>query len=304
MIFDKLFCVNYPSGSFGHFTHLILASAGTEFHKVDVEHKFNNQINSGSSHFIHSEVRKLCCNEYCPEDYSVYATTDLINDYKRLTDNGKYTSVIVDPGINDDSINFSSFFPGAPIIRIYYDDFSWPLSLYVFYARCMSEVTYRETHISNFIIPEEDIWGTNEDWVHREKYFLMLKEHKFRHMWKPLLGAININVDCYTNYDKLFHSFSKSLSIENFEDLYNKFFQSNKHHLEWYIQSRLVLEAIKEHRNIDLSILSKNLYAQATINYYIYLLYGFDVPAWDCRDWFTSTEDIFKLLRKHNIDNV
>jgi len=45
------------------------------------------------------------------------------------------------------------------------------------------------------------------------------------------------------------------------------------------------------------------LFSQATINYYIQILYNFEIPAWDYRDWFSSTDQIFSMLDLHNISH-
>jgi len=295
MTFDKLYAIQYPAGSFGHFTHLIISNFGNNFVKSDDVVNFKNKKESGSSHFTSSMIKKY----YCIDEYKDYVSADLVSDYTRLTKNNQFVTVIIDSGIADDSIEFLQFFPGAKHIRITYDDYSWPFSAKAFYTRCMAEVLHKKTSISQFIEPDADRWNSNDPWEQREKYFLFLKEHPFREYWRDLNNCTNINVDKYLSYNELATALSFSC-IGDFEEVYDQFFKANKTHIEWYLECRRVLEALKNKENISLSNIN-DLFSQATINYYIYIIYNFEVPAWDYRDWFVNTTDIFDLLEKNNI---
>jgi hypothetical protein len=297
MIYDKLVTVQYPSGSFGHFTHLILSNYGKDFNSVDSDDKFANDFKSGSSHFTTSTIEKY----YDKEKYAVYAATSLEQDYRRITKNGKSATVIVDSGITDDTNNYMAIFPGATYVRVCYDDYSWPFSAKSFYTRCMSEVLEHETSIGQFIQPDAGAWDNTEPWAVREKYFLYLKEHQFRHDWQPVDGVINIDVRDYMSYDTLYPALSKVGPLDDFKILYDKFYVNNAVHISWYVRCVDVFNSIKNHENIDLVDLQNDLFSQATINYFIQIHYGFEIPAYDYRDWFKSTGEIFDMFKLHSI---
>jgi len=299
MNFDKLYTIQYPSGSFGHFTNLILSTYGENFTKQKVELKFKNKMNSGSSHFISSQIQKY----YDVDRYKEYAATALTDDYIALTKNGNYTTVIIDSGIADDSDTFKQFFPNANCIKICYTDYSWPFSAKSFYTRCMSEVLLEETKIDDFINPDKDKWISAEPWEKREKYFLFLRDHEFRQMWNLSSSPLTVDVNAYLSYETLYNSLSNIVKLSNFHELYDKFYKNNSIHIDWYLRCREILSAIQNNQCIDLTDISDDLFSQATINYYIQILYNFEIPAWDYRDWFSSTDQIFSMLDLHNISH-
>lgn len=292
MTFDKLYCIQYPSGSFGHFIYLVLSYAGKGFASIDVEVQFNTAIKSGSSHFITSQIQKY----YDTSSYEEYAKNRLIQDYTKVTGSGNLTGVIIDSGVNNDSLEFMNYFPGAPLVRVCYDDYSWPLAIRSFFGRCMSEVLAKETHILDFIKVDPDRWQSSERWEQREKCFLLLKDNELRKLWKPVNNALNIDITSILDYQSLYNHLSSILSINEFKSLHDKFYESNLHHFEWFTYCTRVLDALKTGKVIDLSMFSEDLYSQATINYYIYLVFSFEVPAWDYREWFKSTGEIFQMI--------
>jgi hypothetical protein len=299
MKFDKLYTIQYPSGSFGHFTHLLLSNYGDNFTKQETELKFKNKMNSGSSHFVSSQIKKY----YSADLYKDYAKKNLIDDYIELTKNGNYTTVIIDSGITDDSEEFKQFFPGANCIKICYTDYSWPFSAKAFYTRCMSEVLLEKTKIDDFIKPEKNKWQSSESWELREKYFLFLRDHEFRRRWNLSAAPMTVDVDAYFDYNSLYKSFSNIVKMNNFNELYDKFYENNLIHIDWYIRCREILSAIQNNQHIDLTDITDDLFSQATINYYIQILYNFEIPAWDYRDWFSSTDQIFSMFDLHNISH-
>lgn len=292
MSYDKLYAIQYPSGSFGHFTHLILSNFGENFVREEKQPVFAK--NGGNSHFTSSKIRKF----YRVETYKKYAETKLYENYITITDDKFFTTVLIDSGIGSDTDEFLKYFPGCKYVRIVYDDFSWPLSAKAFYTRCMSHVHNKNMNIEDFIKPEMDLWDSNDDWVVREKYFLFLKDHEFRHKWRPNKTAINIPVTSYLEYSKLKMSIPNT---SNFHDLYNSFYSSNKEHFIWFASCVDILNALKLNEEVDLSHIT-DLFSQATINYYVHLLFDFEIPAWDFKNWFSNTKEILDLVggRKYN----
>jgi hypothetical protein len=298
MIYDKLVSIQYPSGSFGHFTHFVLSNFGKNYVTSSEQVSFESQLGCGNSHFTTSKIEKY----YVYDDYKEYASTQLPLDYQKITANNKFTTAIIDSGITDDSTAFLDFMPGCKYIRICYDDISWPLSANAFYARVWSEVIGKITTATGEITGDMTGWEGTELWEQREKYFLFLRDHHFRKSWQAnSMSDLNLNVMTFLSYDALHSELSKITELENFESLYDEFRRSNAAHINWYLTCLDVRNAILQKSRISLAHLRDDLLCQATINYFIQVDYNFEIPAYDYRDWFASTDEIFEMFDKHDV---
>ena len=153
-----IYCVWYPSGGFGHFINGILNSYGQNF--VRPKNKFEFSEN-GNSHQLDQVAPKYF------QDQNYY-TFDF--------DQSKNYSVLIDNGINNESKNFLNFFPDAKVIKICYSNITWPII-----AHTMIVKAQRKNLTSELPIVE---WDSTEMWAQREKYFLFLRDHPLRYMWK------------------------------------------------------------------------------------------------------------------------
>jgi hypothetical protein len=274
-----IYCIWYPAGGFGHFVNAVLTLHGKNFVRPCVEHyEFDNV---GTSHNLPTVAPKYYCN---PKTY----------DYQ--FDNNKSYSVLIDNGNHDESTQFCNFFPTSKIIKICYTDASWPI-----FAKTTIVKTINNSVGFESLINIGSDWSTDADWATREKYFLYLKDHYFRHKWKPELWCMNLLIDdllTYTGFKNKINTFG--IDTTDFENLWTSWYNSNRPYLEPVITAQNILKAVEKNQSVDISNIT-DLWTQAILYFNIWVKYQVEVPHNDYSNWFTSTDKIATMLNNHGV---
>lgn len=267
-------CIWYPSGGFGHFLNAVLTLHGKNFPGSSSDLTFSA---TGDSHAFPLALPKYLKN---PKTYTL-PDLDPSLDYP----------VLIDNGINDESIRYRHFFPGASIIKICYDDYTWPIVSRTMIEKAMAQ------DFSTQVSVDPANWPSSESWTIREKYFLFLRDHPLRHSWKPDKACYNLQIGCLVNYDLLLEFLSSFGTKDTFRPEWQQCMNANQIYIGPIQQAQWIMDNLSN--SIDLLV--EDVWTQAVVNYYIWLRYQFEVPANDYAAWFTNTKQIAKMLEDHGI---
>jgi hypothetical protein len=271
-----IYCVWYPSGGYGHFINAILSLHGDNFVRPANNLKFS--IN-GNSHALDLPVPKYLHN---PENYFFKFDTD------------KNYSVLIDNGINDESEQFQKIFTDAKIIKICYNDYSWPII-----ARTMIEKAMNidlESHVNIDL----DKWNTTEDWALREKYFLFLRDHPLRYAWKIQPTVLNFNLEYLLDYSLIKQTIQNfGIKLGNFKLLWNNWKKHNKKYIDPVMQATQIMQSLESRQFINFN--HSDVWTQSVVYYFIYIKYHFEIPHNDYSKYFTNTKDIANMLNTHGV---
>jgi hypothetical protein len=287
----KIISIQYPSGGFGHTIHAILSMFGNNFSGEIVNYKFGI---GGDSHRYPQLLPKM----HNVADYKI----ELFQQALEKIDDNKNTTVLIDSGITDDTLDFKKLIVPDVAIRICYDDWSWALLAKLFYTRCMSAVDHKNYTVFDFVKPDDSNWSVDysKDWAKREKFFLYLRDHHFRHAWRPANTCVTLPVDKILNYRVLHNTLNQWFNVVEFEDFYTDWYVNNEKHFNFYFDCLDIINCVESKQSMDLTGVDE-LFDQAVVYYYIWLKYNFEVPHNDCSNWFTTTDDIVKMLTKHGV---
>lgn len=271
-----IWCVWYPSGGFGHFVNAIISLRGRGFTRPQ---KSNLVFSTtGDSHALDLSAPK-------------YFHDPMHYDFDFVPD--QHYSVLIDNGITNTSDRFMQVFPGAKIIRMCYSDRSWPVVAMTMITKSMNRTFYEHLNTKE--------WKTTEAWAQREKYFLFLRDHDFRSWWRPDCRCTNIDVADLLEYECLrSHLATSTIELDDFRDLWLDWNQNNLKYFLPIQHAHNIVQAVKHLEDQDLTYIT-DLWVQAVVYYYIWLEYQFEVPHNDYSNWFTSTRDIAKMLKKHGV---
>lgn len=266
-----IYCIWYPSGGFGHFINAVLTLHGDNFVRPTKTIKFSE---TGDLHDLDLVLPKYYHN--C--------------EYKlEYTDPSKNYCVLVDNGINNNSTKFKNLFIGSKIIKICYNDRSWPIIAKTLIVKAMHSNLNSE-------LPLGSNWPSTENWAVREKYFLYLRDHPFRYMWQPSHDCDVLYMDSLFNYTVLMDSLSVlGIDCDNFETLHQTMLDANLSYFSSVFYADKIIKAIETNQHIDISDIT-DLWDQAVVNYFIQIKFGIEIPANTHADWFTNTQEINKLL--------
>jgi hypothetical protein len=273
-----IYCIWYPSGGFGHFINGILSLHGKDFLRpAGLNLTFSNNGNAHALDLI------------APKYYH-----DPVN-YVFEFDNQFNYSVLIDNGINNQSDLFKSVFPTACVIKICYTDQTWPIIARTMIDKAMDSSIIKELPI------DADCWPTSEPWAVREKYFLFLRDHQLRHAWKPDQIDQELLIDDMLEYSQLFKKLCNfKIVLSDFHTLWNTWINANKKYHAPIFNAKLIINAVKNNINFSIDYIN-DVWEQAVIYYYIWIVYNFEVPHNDHADWFTNTKDIAIMLNKHGV---
>jgi hypothetical protein len=268
-----IYCVWYPSGGFGHFLNGVLTMHGDNFVRPNANTiKFSED---GNSHALELVAPKYRSN---PDTYDFNFETS------------KNYSVLIDNGINDESTKFLKFFPGSKVIKICYNDDTWPVVAKTMFDKAMRSSIQKELPV------DIDAWETNADWAVREKYFLFLRDNSLRHAWRDTPVHTCLPVSSIIDYKLLNQHIEQYIcKINNFESLHSSWYQVNQQYIQPINYAKDVIAAIESTLDISLTHIT-DLWSQAVVNYYIWTNYQVEVPANDFADWFRDTREIKKIL--------
>lgn len=273
---NKVCCIWYPAGGFGHFINSILTIYGQGFVRPsNTEFSFSS---TGDSHSL-----ELVALKY----YNDPA------DYKFSFDRPEIYSVLIDNGNNNETKRFLNYFDNPQVIKVCYTNHSWPII-----ARTMIEKGMR-VEFDQEVNVDSDSWPTTEDWALREKYFLFLRDNHLRSAWKTDIDCNNLLIDNMLDYAR----FKKQLAnfgivTEPFEPIWATWKQVNKKYIDPCEVAQCILDNIDKDESLTHIT---DIWTQAVVYYYIWLEYRFEVPHNDYSNWFTNTKDISIMLNKHGV---
>jgi hypothetical protein len=266
-----IYCVWYPSGGFGHFVNAVLTLHGQNFVRPKKSLIFSA---AGDSHNLDLVVPKYFKNSW----------TNTID-----FDESKNYSVLIDNGIDDESTQFKSKLSNATTIKICYLDHSWPVVAHAMIEKAMC---------SNIEIqlPTNDNWSSKEPWAKREKYFLFLRNHVFRHAWRPDNESLSIEVsNIYLDYHIFFEKINCIVKTEHFTDTWFNWRKANSRYIDPVITAASILSCVESKISKDLTHID-DLWTQSVIYYYIWLKYKIEVPHNNFADFFKNTDQILELV--------
>jgi hypothetical protein len=265
-----IYCVWYPSGGFGHFVNAILSLHGDGFARPDNSVTFST---NGDAHSLNLVVPKYFHDQPYPEI---------------VLDSGTNYSVLIDNGINNRGKKFLNIFGNSKVIKLYYDDLSWPVVAKTSIIKASQSSLEQELTV-------DSNWPSTDPWAIREKYSLYLKEHTLRSAWTPDPDCYNLNVSTLLSYQKLKDFINSIVNVSEFESLYNNWWLSNCEYFSPIVEAVDIINAISLRQNLDLNHIT-NIWDQAVINYLISIKLGIDVPVNGYPNWFQDTNQISKLL--------
>jgi hypothetical protein len=268
-----IYCVWYPSGGFGHFINAILSLHGKNFARPNNKIKFSQ---TGDLHALELPAPKYQAD---PQNYNF-----------EFDQNLNY-SVLIDNGINNEGERFKTIFPTAHVIKLCYNDVSWPIVAKTMIDKAM------KSNVDEQLVVDYDKWNVIEPWSVREKYFLFLRDHTLRKAWQPSVGVTNVLVNDLLNYSQLHNQLSTSgAELSNFESLHLACQEANKHYIDPVKNSQLVIESIKNNVNVNLDHIS-SIWDQAVLYYFLWINFGQEVPHNDYANFFSDTATIKKCLK-------
>lgn len=263
-----IYCVWYPSGGFGHFVNAVLTIYGDNFVRPQKSLSFSK---NGNSHDLDLVVPK----------YSHEQWTSGI----KLRDDKNYC-VLIDNGINDETTKFQSAFCDATVIKLCYHDPHWPVV-----ARTMIDKAMKSSIKDQLPL---DRWHSDEPWAHREKYFLFLRDHALRFAWKS--GSEHcISIGDMLDYDRFYQALNLVTPVVPFEQLWHQWRAANAVYIDPVQTAQFVIDQVRANQNHDITHIS-DIWTQAVIYYYIWLVFGIEVPHNDFADFFANTVQISELV--------
>jgi hypothetical protein len=274
-----IYCVWYPSGGFGHFVNAVLTLHGYNFVRPNVSnYQFSKK---GNSHNLQLVAPKYLQN---PKHYNF--------DFCKID----HYSVLVDNGINDESIEFLKFFVNSTVIKICYCDYTWPIIARTMIEKAMDKQMSEEITLDNR-------WTCNDSWAIREKYFLFLRDHKLRHAWRADNNYHYLDISSMLSYDQ-FKNCLQIIGIKtnDFQQLWTEWHCANYEYLDPVAVAQQVINDVKNNLESDISHI-ENIWTQSIIYYYIWLEFDFEVPHNDYSNWFTNTKEITIMLNKHGVND-
>jgi len=271
---SNIVCVWYPSGGFGHFINAVLTLHGTNFVRPANSLTFSAEGNSHSLNLVAPKYVQNCWP----------SGVEFLED--------KNYCVLVDNGIHDENNNFKLLFPNATVIKMCYSDRSWPIIAYTMIEKAMQSNIEEQLSI--------DDWEVDEPWVRREKYFLFLRDHHFRYMWKPV-DHNDIDISVLLDYEQCYQALNAIVEIDSFYPLWVQWKQTNAKYIEPVTLANNIFSSINNNEYCDLTHVT-DAWTQSVIYYYIWLLYKFEIPHNDYAEWFTNTKEIVTMLKDHGVN--
>jgi hypothetical protein len=268
-----IYCVWYPSGGFGHFINSILTLHGENFARPHSQKL--NFSQDGNAHSM-----ELMAPKYFHEPDS----------YHFNFDNNVNYSVLIDNGIHNQGERFKTFFPQAKIIKICYLDSSWPIIARTIIHKVL------QTTVEEELVPEQGRWTSDQPWAQREKYFLYLRDHWLRPLWRPDIvpraDQIDLLIEDMLNFDILRAKLTSfGISLDDFALLWHEWRDVNNIYIDPVLTAQGIVNNVKNNINTDLGHVT-DLWTQAVVYYFLWTEFGKEVPHNDFADFFSNTSQI------------
>ena len=236
-----IYCVWYPSGGFGHFVNAVLELYGENFKCRDDSKQLNFDATGTSHQYIPTMPKYMWSQGYY--------------DHK-FDDNMNY-SVLIDNGMRNPDVKWKEFFPGAKIIKICYNDCSWPLIMQTYAIKAMKKST-----VDHYQLAAGD----------RQNYLDLLINSKIRHYYKPDPDCLTLELSDlfeYTAFKNKLESFGIVLS--DFEKLWHEWYNANSVYLLPLQQAKQIVADVKSSNLRKVTI--ENPLTQAITLFYLSLEY-------------------------------
>jgi hypothetical protein len=267
-----IYCIWYPSGGFGHYINAVISLHGENF--VRPANKNLKFSPLGNSHDLELSVRKW----HFSYDYNFTVPAS-----------SKHYSVLVDTGIShDNNTKFINDFNNPYIIKVCYTDWSWAIMLQTSIIKGIKEDF--DTHLG--------IDHLNFDWEKREQIFLALLNSPIRNKWRDNIHGKTLLIDDLLDYN-VFKSklLSFGIKTDDFYQLWESWYQVNYNYFSGYLNSKKVLDAIKNKTNMSLDMFT-SITDQAILYYFIWLEYNLEVPHNTFSNFFEDTNQITKWINQ------
>lgn len=290
---DRLILIQYPSGGYGFYLTRLINRYVSGVVKVDDKFEFDR---FGTSHGLPLVYGHIHFNQNQNFDIS---SADPV--YHQSILQGNHVLVPYCPGINDDKISETmDFFPGSRLIRLWYDDDSWPL---VFFNAITKA---KRGDVNKDVAFDSTQFGSAEQWARRENFSLLFENHPLRYQWKAvqhenvhnvnILSLLNDPLNCLQG---IADYLGQSCQIDH-QDISAKHREFFKHNASAVLHLQILdlINDLASQRSLDWV---KDLFWQAAINFYIKQQYGIEVPCNTYSNWFKDTEEIVIMLKKQGI---
>lgn len=285
-----IICISYPSGGFGNFLYYVLSEFADQTVKLS-----NNELTFSQDGNSHSIV--MYTNTYFmdPDEFRLHCDIDPKNNK---------VVVLCDNGINNDSYDkINLTFPNAKIVRIVIDPAVRP----IIYQTCIIKAVCQDLNTNHSEHVRNNWSDAAEDYAQREDFTLMY--HNWSYGWEPTDSTINLSfkqllIQPFDTIKELINQLGMQLVDEDrLKLVLADWFTANSKYFSVYFHANLILTALENKENIDISHIV-DLHEQGYINYCIEKRYNIEIPVYDYRTWFQSTEQIQQAIIKINEKNL
>jgi hypothetical protein len=212
--------------------------------------------------------------------------------------------VLCDNGINNDKYDkIKLVFPNATIIRMVIDPAVRPIIYQTCVVKAMRQ-DFNDNHSEHI----KNNWSDSaEDYAQRENFTLLY--HDWSYGWEPNELTVNLRfeqllIQPIDTIKELINQLGMQIVNESkLKTVLDDWFIANEKYFNVYFHSKLILTALENKENIDISHIT-DLHEQGYINYCIEQRYNIDIPVYDYRDWFQSSEQIQQIINKINEENL
>jgi hypothetical protein len=268
-----IYCIWYPSGGFGHFINAVLSLHGNNFARPQQQ-----QVTFGADG--NSHALELTAPKYSKDP------VDYLFDF----DTNVNYSVLIDNGIDNETRRFRTVFPNAQVFKLCYTDTSWPIVAKTSIVKALG------TDISQELTLGQD-WPDNNTWARREKYFLFLRDHNFRHSWRAEPDCYNLLIESFFNYNLLKGQLTGAgVVLSDFEELHQTWLGNNYEYINPVLESLDIIDAVKNRTARSLTHIT-DVWDQAVVYYFLWLSFAQEVPHNDYKDFFANTTEIADWLQ-------
>lgn len=281
--------IQYPSGGYGFYLTRLINRCISGVVKVQDNFNFDKIGTSHSLPLVYGHVH------FNRDRHFDIQSANLI--YHDSILQGHYVLVPYCPGINDDMISRTlDFYPKCRIVRLCYDDRTWPLVFYNAITKALNK------DINSEVFFDRDRFGSDSDWAKRENFTLLFKSHALRHQWKPVADRRVCNIDIFSllvdtkkTIETITEFIGQPADAINTPDVLAKhqcFLVANP-------AATLHLKILKLLDNLtadqDLEWI-KELFWQAVVNFYIEEQYDIAIKVNEHPDWFRTTGDLINCV--------
>jgi hypothetical protein len=287
---NNILLIQYPSGGYGYYLARLINQYVSNVVKTDDSFKFDSLGTSHSLPLVAGDVH-----------FSLNRVLSLVNKkYQLDIDQKKYVVIPYCPGIEDDSTDkMRLMFPNAKIVRLFYEDSTWPLV----FQNCIIKAL--RGSLEKDVTFDSQMFGSSDAWAQRENFSLIYNSHYYRNTWKKFDHYQILNIDIFDlliTPDKCINTVAAFIdsTAPNLSDLpyrHQDFLQANKNTVV-HLEILNLFNNIKIYQELEHIT---QLYQQAAVNFYIQTKFGFEVPSNEYASWFTNTKDIVTMLNKYSV---